>query len=316
MQTMKAVRVEQFGGPERIKLDRIPKPEPGAGQVLVRVEATGINPIDWKLREGMFRELSLPFTPGGDFAGFIESFGGGVAGFKTGDAVYGCAPGSMGAEAEYVLVPPTHFAHKPNSLTFVQAASVPLAAMTAWQGLFQHGLLQEEQTALILGASGGVGSFAVQFARRSGARVIGTASKENLDRVRDLGAHRVVDYRSERIEDAAKDVDLCLDLVGGDFQRRALALVKRGGRLISTVQAPDQRSARAREIYALMFRMKPSSEQLQTISRMIEEGRLRVDVAKVLPLEEAAQAEELNRQQVVDGKIVLRVGTQRDSGTD
>lgn len=310
METMKAIRVDHFGGPETVKLEQIPKPQPKAGQILVRVHATGVNPIDWKLREGMFRELPVPFTPGGDFAGLVESFGEGVDGFKRGDEVYGCAPGSVGAEAEYLLVPPTHVAHKPKALTFVKAASVPLAAMTAWQGLFQHGLLEEGQTVLVLGASGGVGSFAVQFARQAGARVIGTASKENVDRVRALGTHRVVDYKSERIEDAAADVDLCLDLVGGEFQSRALALVKSGGRFVSTVRSPDQEKAKGRNVHALMFRMKPEADQLRSISRMVDAGHLRVDVAKVLPLEQAAQAEELNRKQEVDGKIVLRVGSE------
>lgn len=308
MDTMKAVRVERFGGPENIKLETIPKPEPGNGQMLVRVEATGINPIDWKLREGMFRNLPVPFTPGGDFAGVVEAIGSGVVEFEVGDEVFGCLPGSVGAEAEYALVPPTHSARKPKHLSFIEAASVPLAAMTAWQGLFEYGSLKENQTVLILGASGGVGSFAVQLARSAGARVIGTAASENADRVRSYGAHRVVDYKKERFEDVVKDADLCLDLIGGEFQQRALSAVKSGGRLISTVRSPDQDVARSKGIHALMFVMKPNAEHLRRLAELIDQGDLRVQVAKILPLEQAAEAEELNRNQRIDGKIVLRIG--------
>ncbi len=306
--TMKAVRVARFGGPETVKIERIPKPKPGTGEVLVRVEACAINPIDWKLREGIFKDLKLPFTPGGDFCGSIEELGAGVTEYEKGQAVYGCAPGSVGADAEYVVCPTANLASKPRVLGPIEAASVPLAAMTAWQGLYAHGGLESGQTVLILGASGGVGSFAVQLAKLKGARVIGTASAANVDRVRGLGADVVVDYKKEKIEDVAKDVDLVFDLVGGELQKRAFACVKPGGRLISTVQPPDDRLAKKNKITAMMFRMKPDAGQLRELATRIDAQDIEVEVAKIMPLDKAAEAEELNRGQKVDGKIVLQVG--------
>lgn len=308
METMKAVQVGRFGGPETLTIQDVPKPQPGEGEVLVRVRATGVNPVDWKFREGSFRNLRLPFTPGGDFCGSIEELGVGVADFKVGDEVYGCTPGSIGAEAEYLKSPVLNLALKPRTLDVVRAAGVPLAGMTAWQGLFTHGLLRSGQTALVLGASGGVGAIAVQLAKLAGARVIGTASTANVDRVRALGCDVVVDYKKQRFEDFAKDVDLCLDLLGGDFQKRAYETLKTGGRLISTVQEPDEALAKQHRLTAQFFRMMPEGRQLMELARRIDSGELQITVAKVLPLERAAEAEELNRRHKVDGKIVLQVG--------
>lgn len=307
MEMMRAVRVSRFGGPDTLALQRVPRPEPAAGELLVRVEATAINPIDWKLREGLFKELPLPFTPGGDFCGTIEALGRGVTGFEKGDAVYGVARGSVGADAEYVAVPTGNAALKPRTLGPVEAASVPLVGMTAWQGLFTHGGLKTGETALILGASGGVGSMAVQLAKLAGARVIGTASTANVERLKGLGCDQVIDYQKEKLYAAVRDVDLCLDLVGGDFQKQGLAAVKSGGRLVSTVQPPDEEEAGKRGVAARVFYMRPDAEQLRSLAAKIEAGELRVEVAKILPLEKAAEAEELNRQQKLEGKIVLQV---------
>lgn len=307
METMRAALVTRFGGPEAIILQRVPKPSPGAGELLVRVAATAINPIDWKLREGYRKDLPVPFTPGGDFCGFVEELGPDVTGFEPGDAVYGVAKGSVGADAEYLCVPQGNAAPKPRTLGVLEAASVPLVGMTAWQGLFTHGQLQPGQTVLILGASGGVGSMAVQLARLAGAAVLGTASTENVERVRGLGCGEVIDYKRDRFEDVARDVDLCLDLVGGDFQQRAFAAVKRGGRLISAVQPPDEALAAERGVTAAFFMMKPDSRQLRDLARRIDAGDLKVEISKILPLERVAEAEELNRQQKVDGKIVVQV---------
>jgi NADPH:quinone reductase-like Zn-dependent oxidoreductase len=307
MEMMRAVRVTRFGGPEALVMQEVPRPRPAAGEVLVRVEATAINPIDWKLREGRFPNLALPFTPGGDFCGAVEAVGEGVEGFQKGDSVYGVAPGSVGAEAEFVAVPLSHVSLKPRSLGPVEAASVPLAGMTAWQGLFQHGRLQPGQTVLILGASGGVGSFAVQLAKKHGAAVIGTASSRNVPRVRRLGADRVIDYRKEKVEETVKGVDLILDLVGGELQKRAVSCLKSGGRLVSAVQPPDEAAAQAAGVTALMFRMTPDHRQLRELAARLEAGDLTAEVAKILPLEKAAEAEELNRRGEVDGKIVLQI---------
>jgi len=310
MDTMKAVRVTRFGGPETIAVQKVPKPRPSAGEALVRVEASAINPIDWKLREGLRRDLPLPFTPGGDFCGTIEELGAGASAFQKGDAVYGVAPGSVGADAEFVCVPLSNLALKPRTLGPTEAAVVPLVGMTAWQGLFTHGGLKSGATVLILGASGGVGSVAVQLAKLAGATVLGTCAPENVERVRLLGCDRPIDYKKERVEQAAKDVDLCLDLVGGDLQKRALACVKRGGRLISAVQPPDERLAAERGLVeAKFFMMKPDAGQLKELATKLEAGELKVEVARILPLDRAAEAEELNRRREVEGKIVLQVYT-------
>ena len=309
MDTMRAVRVSRFGGPEALTIQNVPKPRPGPGEALVRVAAAGVNPADWKMREGLFKDLPLPFTPGSDFCGTIDELGQGASGFKKGDVVFGCAKGGdAGADAEYLTVSIKNIALKPRTLEPVEAAGVPVAGMTAWQGLFTHGRLKSDQTVLILGASGGVGMIAVQLAKSVGARVIGTGSSESIARLRSLGCDEPIDYEKKRFEDVAKEVDLCLDLVGGDFQARAFTALKRGGRLISTVAAPDPELARRRGITAEFFAMKPDAAELLELAMKIDAGQLRVSVAKVLPLERAAEAEELNRRHEVQGKIVLRVG--------
>lgn len=303
---MKAIRVRHFGGPENVRVEEVERPKPGEGQVLVRVHAASINPIDWKMREGAFKDLQLPFTPGGDFSGVIEEVGPGVTEYRKGDEVYGDT--GTGADAEYVVAPVKQIAAKPRSLDHVQAASIPLVALTAWQCLFEHGQLKSGQTVLILGASGGVGSVCVQLAAQAGARVIGTASAENIERLRVLGCDVAIDYKAKRFEEEAQDVDLCIDLVGGDFQRRAFSVVKKDGRLVSTVQPPDDKLARSRGISAKMMVMRPKADQLREIAARVDAGKLKTTVAKVLPLEKAAEGEELNREQKIDGKIVLTVG--------
>jgi len=305
---MRAVRVSRFGGPETLAIENVPIPKPGPGEVLVRIAATGVNPVDWKYREGMFKELPLPFTPGGDFCGTVEELGPSADGFKKGDIVFGCAKGSVGAEAEYLAVPVKNIHLKPRSLEPIEAAGVPLAGMTAWQALFVHGLVRSDDTVLILGASGAVGGIALQLAKGVGARVIGTGSSDSIALLRELGCDVAVDYEKTRFETAARDVDLCLDFVGGDFQRRAFETIKRGGRLVSVVEAPDQSLAKGRGIKAQFMRMQPDSAQLFELANKIDERKLKVPVGKVLPLESAAEAEELNKRHEVQGKIVLRVG--------
>jgi NADPH:quinone reductase-like Zn-dependent oxidoreductase len=306
-QMMKAVVVTRFGGPEALRLETVPRPRPQPGDLLVRVEAAAVNPIDWKLREGLRGDMPMPFIPGGDFCGSVEEVGLGATGYEQGDAVFGVSEGSVGADAEFVSVPTINLALKPRSQGPVEASSIPLAGMTAWQGLFVHGGLTAKQSVLILGASGGVGGFAVQLAKRAGATVMGTASTENIPWIRELGCDTAIDYKNQRFEALAKDVDLCLDLIGGDFQSRAIGCVKRGGRLVSTVGQPDEALCSARGIEGRSFVMKPDSSQLRELSVMLEAGDLRTRIAKVLPLERAAEAEELSRLHKIDGKIVLQV---------
>jgi NADPH:quinone reductase-like Zn-dependent oxidoreductase len=311
MKTMKAMRVKRFGGPESVVVEEIPIPKPGAGEALIKVEAAAINPIDWKLREGMNQDLPLPFTLGVDFCGVIEQLGPGspykagtAAALKPHDEVYGA--GGSGADAEYLVAPLSQVARKPSTLSAVEAASVPVVGLTAWQGLFTHGELRAGQTVLILGASGGVGRFAVQLAASAGAKVYGTASGD-LESLRKLGCERPIDYKKEHFEDVVMDADLCLDLVGGELQERALAVVKRGGRLVSTVEQPSQSLAARHGVQALFFVMRPDASQLEGLGAMIDAGKLTVEVAKVLPLKKAAEGEELNRRQKIHGKIVLTV---------
>jgi NADPH:quinone reductase-like Zn-dependent oxidoreductase len=309
MDTMKAVRAHRFGGPDVLSVDEVPKPVPGEGEVLIKVVATSVNPVDWKLREGLItRDLPLPFIPGGDFSGVIDQLGPGVKKWKRGDEVYGVAPNSIGAEAQYVVCPITNFAKKPRNLDHLSAACVPLAAMTAWQGLFDHGRLASGEKLLILGGSGGVGGFAIQFAAAMGAQVLATGSQDGLERIKRLGAIAAIDYKNARLEEAAKDIDLCLDLVGGPTQGRAMMCIKKGGRLISTVQPPEVALAQSLGIEAKFFVMEPRGKLLVEIAKLIDDGKVKVEVAKVMPLESAAEAEELNHQHKVTGKIVLKIG--------
>lgn len=307
MATMKAVRIKKFGGPETIAVEDVPRPQPKPGEVLVRVHASSINPMDWKLREGMMKDLPLPFTPGGDFSGVIEELGSGVSDFTRGQEVFGCTPGSIGADAEFLVAPADTIAAKPKSLDHLKTASVPLAAMTGWQALFEHGKLTKGQTVLILGGSGGVGSFAVQFAKAAGAKVIATASTENVEQVRELGADVVIDYKARRVEDEVRNADVCVDLVGGEFGLRAISCVKKGGAMVSTVQPPDQTACGTQGIQCKMMLMRPKAEHLREIARLIDGGKVKVRVAKVMPMHRAAEAEEMNRRHEVEGKIVLQV---------
>lgn len=305
---MKAVRVRRFGGPEVLALEDVPRPVPGRGEVLVRVRAASVNPVDWKLREGWFGAFTPPFTPGSDFSGVVEALGPGARSRRPGEEVYGCTPASLGADAEFVAVPEEMLAPKPRTLGHARAASVPLVAMTAWQALRETGGLRAGETVLILGASGGVGGMAVQLAKLWGARVVGTCSAGNLLKVQALGADQVIDYaRCPQFQEQVSEVDLCLDLVGGAAQTCAFNAIRRGGRLVSTVQPPDRERLEQRGLSGRMHLTRPHADYLRAIAALVDDGRLRVSVSRILPLARAAEAEELNRRQSVDGKIVLKL---------
>src|SRR5712691_9910410 len=216
-QFMRAIQVHRYGGPEQLKLEEKPRPEPSSGEVLLRVHAAGVNPIDWKIRQGLlkdFQPVTFPYTPGIEVAGVVEEVGSGVTAFEIGQAVMGQI--ASGAYAEYLTIPVEALARKPESLSFAEAAAVPVGARTAWRTLFDHGGLTAGQRVLIVGAAGGVGLWAVQLAKWKGAQVIGTASTANLEFVRSLGADRVVDYTTTPVESAVQEVDLVLDGVGGE----------------------------------------------------------------------------------------------------
>lgn len=308
---MKAVRVHEFGGPEVMRVEDLPEPTPGPNQVLVAVKAASANPVDYKTREGKYPPVKaeqLPIVLGRDVAGVATRFGEGVSDIAVDDEVYALLPNDIGGFAEWVAAPAKLFARKPKSLDMVQAASVPLAALTAWQGLFDHGGLKSGQRVLIHGASGGVGIFAVQFARAAGAEVLATCSAEQKSFVESLGAVRAIDYRAERFEDIARDMDLVYDLVGGETQDRSWGVLKRGGVLICTVQQPDEARAKAAGVRAERYTAQPSGEQLTEIGRMIDDGKVRVKLDRVFPLDQAVEAENHLQNDHVVGKVVLSVG--------
>lgn len=313
-QTMRAIRVYGYGGPEQLKLEWIERPEPQAGEVLLRVHAAGVNPIDWKIRQGLmkdFQPVMFPYIPGIEVAGVVEEVGPGVTAFEIGQAVFGRS--ARGAYAEYVALSAEALAPKPETLSFAEAATVPVGATTAWRALFEYGGLTSGQRVLIRGAAGGVGLFAVQLAKWKGAQVIGTASTSNLDFVRSLGADMVVDYMTTPIESVIQDVDLVLDGVGGETLISSLAAIRRGGTLISLAGPPPQEQARARGVRAMMIHSQPSSALLQTLTQLIAEGRLKVPVETTFPLRKVQQAHEHSQSGHGRGRIVLRIADEAES---
>ena len=222
-ETMRAVRIHAFGGPEMLQYEDARTPEPAADDMLIRVRAAGVNPVDWKIREGYFGKSPLPAILGRDFSGTVEALGQNVRGFRVGDEVFGEAASGSGTYAEFTLAKPSQSARKPRSLDHVQAAALPVASLTAWQALFDTAGLRASQRVLIHAAAGGVGGFAVQFAKLEGAYVIGTASAQNAAYARELGADEVIDYRATRFEDVVRDVDVVFDAIGGDTQEAAVA---------------------------------------------------------------------------------------------
>lgn len=316
---MKAVRLHEFGGPEVLAYEDVPRPLFGSGEVLVRVHASGINPLDWKVRRGLMRgviEHALPLIPGWDFSGVVEELGDGVTSFKAGDAVYGRAdPTRNGAYAEYLAVRANEMALKPRSIDHVQAAAVPLAALTAFQALFGTDArepsidLSRGQRILIHGASGGVGSFAVQLAHWRGARVIATASAEHADYVRELGAEEVIDYASQPFEGVVRDVDAVLDLVGGDVASRSIQVLRPGGVIASTLGGLSQQQAAESGVRNVSVLTRTSPTELAAIASLIEERVLRVFVSQIFSLEEAASAQQAVERGHTRGKVVLRIAS-------
>ncbi|MDB5444435.1 MAG: oxidoreductase [Phenylobacterium sp.] len=305
---MKAVRIHEFGGPDALKLDDLPKPRPGPGEVLVRVLAASVNPVDYKIRQGGYLSAdALPLTLGRDIAGLVETVGDGVTGFQPGDAIYAMLDRSHGGYAEYVAEKAENCAKKPERLDFIRAAAVPLAGLTAWQGLFDQGGLRSGQRTLIQGAAGGVGHFAVQFAKARGAEVIATCSGEDVDFVRRLGADQVIDYQAERFEDRVRDVDLVYDLVDGESQDRSWAVLKDGGVMVSTLKEPDKAKAAAKHARGVHYMAQPNGAQLTEIARLIDAGQVTPHIEAVFPLSQAGQAEQALETRHVRGKVVLEV---------
>ncbi len=307
---MKAVRVYEFGGPEVMRFEDVARPVPGEGQVLVRVQAAGVGPWDAWIRAGRSAlPQPLPLTLGSDISGTIEELGPGVAHLRPGDAVFGVTNKRFtGAYAEYALAEAAMLAPKPGTLDHIQAASVPVVAVTAWQMVFDHGHVVRGQSVLVHGAAGNVGAYAVRLARSAGASVIATALPHQTDSVRSLGVETVIDSTVTRFEAVAKDVDVVIDTVGGDLLARSYGVVKPGGILVSSVAPPDEARARQQGIRALFFLVEVTTARLKEIARRIDSGELRVKVGEVLPLAQARSAHEmLEGKPHRPGKIVLQV---------
>ena len=304
---MKAVRIHGYGGSEQLHLEEAEKPGIGETQVLVRIHDAGVNPIDWKIREGFLkgaRHAPFPLTLGQDFSGEVVAVGERATEFRPGDRVFGFAPGSY---AEYAAIDARKLAKIPEGVDDIVAASAPTPGVTAWQMLFEKADVKAGHRVLVHGAAGGVGSFAVQLAKWKGARVIGTASADDIEYLQDLGAEEVIDYRARRFENEVRDIDVVIDLVGGETLKHSYQVMKKGGVLVSSVGPVDSAQAKKHEIRAEAFLMRPDAKELADLAALMARGVIRVRVADVLLLEEAARAQELNRQGHAHGKIVLQV---------
>ena len=308
MELMKAVCIHQYGGAEVLQVEEVGRPSPGQGEVLVRIYASGVNPVDWKIREGRYKMHRLPMIPGWDFAGVVVETGPGVSSFQPKDEVYGRPDISRdGSYAEYIVVRASEIALKPKSINDIQAAAVPLAGLTAWQSLFDAGGLQPGQHVLIHGASGGVGSFAVQLAKWKGAHVIGIASKRNQEFLRQLGADETIDYEAQHFEKVVSDVDLVLDTIGGETQKRSWQVLKKGGMLVSIISRPSEEEAAAHKVRQAYVFVQPNAAELQELAKLIDDGWVMPQVQTILPLSEARRAQELSQTGHTRGKIVLAV---------
>ena len=310
--TMKAVRIHDYGDSSKLVFEDAPKPSPAKGEMLVKVQAAGVNPVDWKIRAGMFRgglDFTMPATLGFDIAGEVAEVGEGVKKFEKGDKVFAyLALNRGGGYAEYAIVKENEAAAMPKELDFVKAAATPLTALTAWQCLFDVAKLDKGQTVLVHAGAGGVGHFAVQLAKWKGAKVIATASAANIEFVKSLGADEVVDYKSVRFEDVVKDVDVVLDTVGDDTTNRSAAVLKKGGILVSIAGDPDPAKFAERGVRVATHLVEPSGEQLARIAKLIESGGVKPHVSQELPLKDAAKAHQQSESGRTRGKIVLVVG--------
>jgi NADPH:quinone reductase-like Zn-dependent oxidoreductase len=311
--SMMAWRVHEFGPPSVMRFERIPLPAAGENEVLVKVAAAGVGPWDGWIRAGKSAlPQPLPLTLGSDISGEIVAVGPGVSSLPVGEQVYGVTNSQfLGGYAEYAVASAAMISKKPNSLTYVESASVPVVAVTAWQALFDQAHLKAGQKVLIHGAAGNVGAYAVQLAHQAGVQIIATAAADDFPRVRELGANTLIDFQTKKFEQDVQDVDAVIDLVGGDVQKRSFQVLRRGGRLISAVSAPDQNLAQSHGIEAAFFLVQVTTQCLSEIARLIDTGRLKTRLGAILPLADARAAhlmlEHLRPQP--KGKIVLTMAS-------
>lgn len=313
---MKAIAIKEFGGIDQLEMIEVPTPKPKDNELLIEVVYTAVNPVDWKIREGMLKDRiphQFPLILGWDVAGIVSAAGSDVDNFKAGDAVYAYCRKPIvqwGTYAEYVTFEAENVAHKPKNITFAQAAAIPLVGLTAWQALFDAAKLKKGETILIHAGSGGVGSLAIQFAKNAGAHVITTASATNHDYVMNLGAEHAIDYKDGFVDAVKKlttqGVDIVFDLAGGETLRDSSQVIKKGGRLVSIVEKPDP-NLEKQGIHGIYVFVSPSGKELSEITLLIEQGKVVVPNIEEMPLKEAAAAQEKNRKGHTQGKIVLKV---------
>lgn len=309
---MKAVRFHKFGGPEVLVYEEAPKPEPADGEVVVKVHATSVNPIDWKIRAGHlrgFRDYALPFILGWDVSGVIESVGRGVTQWQAGDEVYGRPDmGRNGAYAEYIAVREGELARNPRSLDHVHSAAIPLAGLTAWQALFDAGGLKPGEKVLIQAAAGGVGHLAIQFAKLKEMYVAGTASGRNQEYLKQLGCDLPINYETTCFEEVVQDCDAVIESLGGEVRKRSWKALKKGGILVALIgPPPPEDDAKAHGVRAAIIWVQAKTDQLAEIGRLADSGRVRPEIAAVFPLRDAAKAHQMSETEHVRGKIVLQV---------
>jgi NADPH:quinone reductase-like Zn-dependent oxidoreductase len=310
-QQMQAVRIHEFGAPSVLTLEVAPRPVPGPGELLVRVHAAAVNPVDTGARAGRAQDIvqaRLPYTPGFDVSGVVAEVGDGVIRFAPGDAVFAMLHLTRGGGyAEYAIVRESEAAEKPANISHAEAASLPLVALTVWQAFFETADLQPGQTVLIHAGAGGVGTVAIQVAKWRGARVIATASPQNHEFLRTLGADLVIDYNTQRFDDLVRDVDLVLDPIGGDTQVRSLQTLRDGGSLVGLMGLTRAAMSPPRGIHAEAILVEPHADQLARIAELVAAGHLRPVVSHLLPLADAAEAHVQSETRRTRGKIVLEV---------
>jgi NADPH:quinone reductase-like Zn-dependent oxidoreductase len=310
MATMKAARMHNYGGPEVLVYEDVPRPEAAADEVLIRIHAASVNPVDWKIRDGYGKESfghQLPHILGCDVAGIVEAVGAEVNRLQVGNSVYGYTSlRREGTYAEFIVAKASEIAIKPNTLNFIEAAAVPVGALTAWQAIFDIAHLEAGQTILVHAAAGGVGSMAVQLAKAKGAYVWGTASARNADFLKELGVDQVIDYQTTPFETVVHNVDVVFDTLGGETQQRSLTVLKPGGILVSSVQPPPEQIAET-GVRGAMVAVQPNAAQLDEITALIDAGKIKPFVETILPLAEVRQAHELSQSGRTRGKIVLQV---------
>jgi NADPH:quinone reductase-like Zn-dependent oxidoreductase len=303
---MQAIRAHEYGGPEVLKLEQAPRPQPGAEQVLIRLKAAGVNPTDFVMRSGGYKQfmpIEFPWIPGVEGAGVIEAVGANVTAFKPGQEVFGIV---IGGYAEYALAGVKDIQLKPKSLTFEQAASVPMGALTAWGALIDAANVEAGQHILVHGAAGGVGGYAVQLARWKGAHVTGTASAGNLDFVRSLGAESAIDYNAAPFETQVRDMDAVIDTVGGEVIERSFKVLRPNGILVTVAGRVDPEAAKAQGLRAAGGR-RSALENLAQISELVESKKIVTSVGKLFPLSQARQAQELSQTRHGRGRIILQI---------